>query len=110
MAPPLWHGDCDVLSENGASFFAGPGGLRMNRRLLNILLIAFFIAAICSFIVYRLVGSRLSGSRQTTTRVVAAAADIKLGSVLRDADLTTIEIAGTLPKGVILRRQDAIGR
>jgi pilus assembly protein CpaB len=82
----------------------------MNRRLLNILLIAFVIAAACSYIVFRLVGSRLSGTRQTTTLVIAAATDIKLGSVLRDADLTTIQIVGTLPKGAILRREDAIGR
>lgn len=82
----------------------------MNRRLLNILLIAFVIAAGCSYIVFRLVGSRLSGTHQTTTRVLAAATDIKLGSVLRDVDLTTIEIAGTLPKGAIVKREDAIGR
>jgi pilus assembly protein CpaB len=82
----------------------------MNRRLLNILLIAFVIAAGCSYIVFRLVGSRLGGPRQTTARVVAAAADIKLGSVLHDSDLTTIEIAGTLPKGAILKKEDAIGR
>jgi pilus assembly protein CpaB len=42
--------------------------------------------------------------------VIAAATDIKLGSVLRDADLTTIEITGTLPKGVILKKENAIGR
>jgi pilus assembly protein CpaB len=82
----------------------------MNRRLLNILLIAFVIAAGCSYIVFRLVGTRLSANRQTTTQVVAAATDIKLGSVLRDSDLTTIEISGTLPKGAILKKQDAIGR
>lgn len=82
----------------------------MNRRLLNILLIAFVIAAGTSYIVFRLVGARLSAPRQTTTRIVAAATDIKLGTVLRDADLTTIEIVGTLPKGAILRTQDAIGR
>jgi pilus assembly protein CpaB len=82
----------------------------MNRRLLNILLIAFVIAAACSYIVFRLVGNRLSGTRQTTTHVLAAATDIKLGTVLRDADLTTIEIAGTLPKGVILKKENAIGR
>lgn len=82
----------------------------MNRRLLNILLIAFVIAAGCSYIVFRLVGSRLSGSRQSVTHVVAAATDIKLGSVLRDSDLTTIEIGGTLPKGAILKKEDAIGR
>ncbi len=82
----------------------------MNRRLLNILLIAFVIAAGCSYIVFRLVGSRLSATHQTTTRVLAAATDIKLGSVLRDVDLTTIEIAGTLPKGAIVKKEDAIGR
>jgi pilus assembly protein CpaB len=82
----------------------------MNRRLLNILLIAFVIAAGCSYIVFRLVGNRLSAKRPTTTHVIAAATDIKLGSVLRDADLTTLEIGGTLPKGVILRKEDAIGR
>jgi pilus assembly protein CpaB len=77
----------------------------MNRRLLNILLIAFVVAAGCSYIVFRLIGSRLSGARQTTTRVVAATTDIKLGAVLRDVDLTTIEIAGALPKGAILERK-----
>jgi len=82
----------------------------MNRRLLNILLIAFVIAAGCSYIVFRLVGSRLSGTRQTSTHVIAAATDIKLGTVLRDADLTTIEITGTLPKGSILKKENAIGR
>jgi pilus assembly protein CpaB len=82
----------------------------MNRRLLNILLIAFVIAAGCSYIVFRLVGNRLSGTHQTTTRVIAAATDIKLGTVLRDADLTTIEISGTLPKGAILKKETAIGR
>src|SRR5258708_30709050 len=60
--------------------------------------------------VFRLVGSRLSGTRQTSTHVVAAATDIKLGTVLRDADLTTIEINGTLPKGAILKKENAIGR
>jgi pilus assembly protein CpaB len=82
----------------------------MNRRLLNILLIAFVIAAGCSYIVFRLVGSRLSGTHQTTTHVIAAAQDLKLGAVLRDADLTTIEITGTLPKGAILKKENAIGR
>jgi len=82
----------------------------MNRRLLNILLIAFVIAAGCSYIVFRLVGTRLTATRQVTTHVVAAATDIKLGSVLRDSDLTTIEISGALPKGAILKKEDAIGR
>lgn len=82
----------------------------MNRRLLIILLCAFVLAAGCSYLVYRVVGTRLIAGRQTTTRVVAAASDIKLGSVLRDVDLTTVEISNPLPKGAILNKKDALGR
>jgi len=82
----------------------------MNRRLLNILLIAFVIAAGCSYIVFRLVGNRLSATPRTTTHVIAAATDIKLGSLLRDSDLTTVEIAGPLPRGALLRKENAVGR
>jgi Flp pilus assembly protein CpaB len=38
--------------------------------------------------------------------VVAAAADIKLGTVLDRSNLTTIDIAGTVPKGAILETQE----
>lgn len=83
----------------------------MNRRLTSILLSAFLLATGCSYLVYRLVVTRLSAAAPSkTTRVIAANADIKLGSVLRDSDLTTVEMAGTLPKGVIVKREDAIGR
>jgi pilus assembly protein CpaB len=83
----------------------------MNRRLLTILLSAFVIAALCSFLVFRLVSRRLVVSPVAKiTRVVAAATDIKIGSILRNNDLTTVEIAGPLPEGVILKPQDAIGR
>jgi pilus assembly protein CpaB len=83
----------------------------MNRRLTSILLSAFLLAAGCSYLVYRLVVGRLAAATpSSTTRVIAANADIKLGSVLRDVDLTTVEMGGTLPKGVIVKREDAIGR
>jgi len=83
----------------------------MNRRLFTILLSAFVIAALCSFLVFRLVSRRMTVSPVAkVTRVVAAAANIKIGSILRSNDLTTIEIAGPLPEGVLLKAQDAIGR
>jgi len=75
-----------------------------------ILLSAFAIAALCSYAVYRLVGNRLTGAQSKTTQVVVAAADIKLGSVLRDADLGVAERSLPLPKGTIVNRQQAIGR
>jgi pilus assembly protein CpaB len=83
----------------------------MNRRLLSILLLAFVIASACGFLVWRLISGRLSASQPAaTTRVVAAATDIKLGAVLNATNLTTIEISGAIPKGVILKPENAIGR
>ncbi len=82
----------------------------MNRRLMFILVSAFAIAVAGSFIVYRLVGNRLGAPQQAATRVVVALNDVKLGSVLRDVDLSTTDIIGTLPKGAILKKEDAIGR
>jgi pilus assembly protein CpaB len=83
----------------------------MNRRLLTILLVAFVIASACTFLVYRILGHIVVASKPvSTTKVVAAAADIKLGTVLTSSDLTTTEIAGTVPKGAILKPDEAIGR
>jgi pilus assembly protein CpaB len=83
----------------------------MNRRLLTILLLAFVIAAVCAFVVYRLVGGRMSAAKATpTTRVVAAAMDIKLGTVLAKPNLTTIDITGTIPKGAFVKPEDVLGR
>jgi pilus assembly protein CpaB len=82
----------------------------MNRRVFTILLSAFVIAALCSFVVFRLVSHRITGTPTArTTSIVAAAADIKLGSILHENDLTTIDV-GTLPQGAILHKQDALGR
>jgi len=82
----------------------------MNRRLTLILLSAFVVAIACSYLVLRVVGNRLGAARHSSTRVVAAATDIKLGSVLGPKDLTTIEIDGNLPKGAILKQSDVVGR
>ena len=82
----------------------------MNRRLFFILVSAFVVAAACSYLVYRVVGNRLGAVQQKTTRVIVAVKDVKLGSVLTDADLTTTDIVGAIPKGAILSPADARGR
>ena len=83
----------------------------MNRRLLIILLSAFVIAALSTYVVWKLVGSRLSATKPSpTTGLVAAAKDIPLGTVLSSGDLTTIQVQGTLPQGAILDPKSAIGR
>lgn len=82
----------------------------MNRRLLTILLSAFVIAALCSYLVYRVAVGRMVSAQPASTRIVAAAQDIKLGTVLKNSDLTTISISGSLPEGAILKADDAVGR
>ena len=83
----------------------------MNRRLLTILLVALVVASLCTWLVIRLVGVRLAASKpMATTQVVAAAKDIPLGAVITKADLTTITMGGSAPKGSILKMDDAVGR
>lgn len=83
----------------------------MNRRLMTVLLCAFVVAGGCSLLVYRIIGARMNGARRSaTTRVVSAATDIRLGTILTAANLSTTEIAGALPKGAILKPENVIGR
>ena len=83
----------------------------MNRRLLTILLSAFIVAVLSAFIVYKMVGSRLAATKTlATTTVVAASADIKVGTVLSASDLSTVQVVGSAPKGAILDAKQAIGR
>lgn len=81
----------------------------MNRRLLNVLLVAFVIAAASSYLAYKIIARRVPGKPATTT-IVAAARDIPLGSVLKSTDLSQIEVAGTVPKGAILDPKTLVGR
>lgn len=83
----------------------------MNRRGGIILLAAFIIASLCTIVVWRLVSGRVSASsRPKSTTVIAAAADIKLGTLLAASDLKTVEIVGPLPPGAIVDAKTAVGR
>lgn len=58
-----------------------------------------------------MIGNRLQAAQPAaTTHVIAVNADIKLGAVLTAGNLAIIEIAGALPKGAILKPENAIGR
>jgi pilus assembly protein CpaB len=84
----------------------------MNRRLLTILLAAFVVAAFFSFLVYRLVSSRVTTVKPAVTvRVITAKSDIKLGTILNADSLSSVEI-GSAPKGAFLVKDQsrAVGR
>src|ERR1700686_888996 len=83
----------------------------MNRRLSTILSIAFAVAAVSSYLVYRVVGRQIHAPQQpTTTRIVVAAHDLELGTLIKDADLSTAEWVGPLPKAALIKKEAAVGR
>lgn len=83
----------------------------MNRRLSTVFLLAFVVATGCTLLAFRILrGHATVAQKAMTIRVVAAAADIKLGTILTAGNLTTIQIAGSLPKGAVLKPEDVIGR
>jgi pilus assembly protein CpaB len=78
---------------------------------MTILLGAFLIATVASFIVYKLVGNELSGrTKGKPTTVVVAARDLEIGALIKKEDLTTGQILGEPPKNVILKADAAVGR
>ena len=85
-------------------------GLSMNKRVQMILAVAFVLAAGCSYLVYKILGNHVAASQPKTRTVVIATNDVKLGNVLKDSDLGTTQIEGTIPDGAILNPQEAIGR
>jgi pilus assembly protein CpaB len=83
----------------------------MNRRLNTILFIAVLIAGICAYAIYRLASSRMGPAGQiSVVQVVAAKENTPIGTVLSQANLTTLRIVGTPPKGAVLKPENAIGR
>lgn len=82
----------------------------MNRRLTTILFLAFVIAVIASYFVYRLAGKQMKAAQPRTTRIVVATRDLEIGTLLKDSDMTTSEWVGALPEGAIVSTKTAVGR
>jgi pilus assembly protein CpaB len=82
----------------------------MNRRVSTILLFAFVVAAIASYLVYRVTALQRRPVGPETTRIVVAARDLEIGTVIRDTDLKPGEWVGALPKGLLPTREAIIGR
>ena len=83
----------------------------MNRRLSTILFLAFVVAAISSYLVYRIAGKQMHPIAQpTTARIIVAAHDLQIGTIVKDVDVKTAEWVGAPPKGVLMSKDAAVGR
>ena len=82
----------------------------MNRRLSTILFLAFLVAVIASYLVFRIASSQMHGNTAQTTKIIMAAKDLPIGMLIKDGDVTTGEWVGAPPKGAITNMIDALGR
>lgn len=85
----------------------------MNRRLLIILLCALAVSTVTSYVVYRMVGKRVSARMNPETQVstiVVAAKNLELGTLITAADVKTASWLGPLPKNVAVKPEGLIGR
>lgn len=84
----------------------------MNKRFLGVLLFAFVVATGGAFAIYRQLASRAPSAKAAvpTTQVAAAARDLEMGTVLREADVQLVRWPGALPIGASTTLQDVLGR
>jgi pilus assembly protein CpaB len=85
----------------------------MNRRLLTILTCALVVSAAASYLVYRIVGKQISTRAQgqtQVTRIVVAARNLELGSVITANDVKAGDWAGPVPAGIALNPEALVGR
>jgi pilus assembly protein CpaB len=83
----------------------------MNQRLLSVLVFAFVVSAGASLLLYRLLSSHATtqGSPASTKLIMAARA-LEPGTLIRDADLRVGDWSGTIPDGVVPKKEDIVGR
>jgi pilus assembly protein CpaB len=68
------------------------------------------VAAVASYIVYRVAGAQAHPVGPQTTKIIVPARDLEIGTLIKDTDLTTGEWVGALPKGVLNTKEAVINR
>lgn len=80
----------------------------MNSRVTAILLIALLISGAATYTVYRVVSTR--AVQAPATKVVMAARQLEIGTLIKDSDLTMGPWTGTVPTGMVVKKESIIGR
>jgi len=83
----------------------------MNQRFISVLVFAFVVAAGASLLLYRLMAARPQATASVSTaKVIVAAHNLDLGTMIKDTDLKVGDWAGTVPPGAVLKKEDGVGR
>jgi len=83
----------------------------MSKRLISVLIFAFIVSAGASFLLYRLVSSRMSAdAKQPTTQVMVASRTLPIGTLISDMDVKMGAWSGPLPLNAMTKKEDVVGR
>ena len=83
----------------------------MNKRLLSVLAFALVISAVASWVLYRLIVTKLSTSaKPAIAQVVVASRNLEIGTLLKDADVKVVDWNGPEPKGALGASSEVVGR
>jgi len=78
---------------------------------MTIVVLALIIAGGTSYLVYRLVQTRITANAvPISNRIVVASRNLDLGTLIRESDLRYADWGGPLPKGFALSAKDVVGR
>ncbi|MGD0578515.1 MAG: Flp pilus assembly protein CpaB [Bryobacteraceae bacterium] len=81
----------------------------MNRRFLAVVVFALVIALGASYLVYRVLENKvLQGAPKKEVKVVVAARDLPIGTLLKEGDVKLVDWSGTPPPQAIVRLEDAV--
>lgn len=84
----------------------------MKKRLIGVFAFALAVSAGAAFVLYQLIASKMTvgaAPKQATVKVLVAAHDLAMGSLVQDRDITTEDYL-TPPPGAILKKEDLLNR
>lgn len=83
----------------------------MNKRLLAVLVFALLVAGVATGIVYRLLSGTLASSAKTDSkRILVAAHDLKIGTLIKSTDLKEADWNGPIPANAVSKSEDVVDR
>ncbi len=83
----------------------------MNKRLLSVLAFALVISAVASWVLYRLIVTKLAASaKPAIAQVVVASRNLEIGTIVKESDLKLVDWNGPQPKGALTANTEVLGR
>src|SRR5262245_56866852 len=83
----------------------------MNKRLVGVLIFALIVSGGATFLLYRMISSRVAGQSGTaSTKLFVAARDLGIGTLVKEVDIKEAEWTGTIPPQAITRKEEILER